>query len=120
MAKLVRIKPYNAKAGHKILSYTYAGVKYLENRGWYRLEDDSLADELAELKAGDGRYDPEVFDVMSEEEAVELEQEETFQKEKAKAAQANEVLAAKTIDKATTDKKSGSEPRRRGRARSTK
>ena len=35
---LVRLKPYDPRRGHVLRRYTYAGIKFQEERGWYRVE----------------------------------------------------------------------------------
>lgn len=35
---LVRLKPYDPRRGHVLRRFTYAGIKFQEERGWYRVE----------------------------------------------------------------------------------
>lgn len=86
---LVRIKPYNPKAGARVRSYTYKGTRFREEAGWYRVKKD-LADELRELVQDD--TDPlslEVFDVLNEEAALAVEEREQQRRERASALRPN-------------------------------
>ena len=40
---LVRLKPYDPRRGHVLRRYTYAGIKFHEERGWYRVSKDVAA-----------------------------------------------------------------------------
>ena len=35
---LVRLKPHDPRRGHVLRRYTYRGIKFHEERGWYRVE----------------------------------------------------------------------------------
>jgi hypothetical protein len=81
--KLVRIRKYNPRQGYVVRSYTYAGIKFLEGRGWYRV-DAGFAEQLAECCQVD--TDPSshpVFEIMSADEAEALEAREKAAAEKA-------------------------------------
>lgn len=72
-----RIKPYNKRAGCLIRSYTYAGKRYLEGKGWYKCSPD-LAAKLKRLRADDSNpHSPYVFDVATVSEAIQIEADET-------------------------------------------
>jgi hypothetical protein len=86
---LVRIKPYNPRAGCVVRSYTYKGTRFREEAGWYRVPL-KLASELRELLQDEN--DPlsqEVFDVLSEEAALQIEEREQQRRERATAARPN-------------------------------
>ena len=37
---LVRLKPYDPRRGFVLRRYTYRGIKFHEERGWYRVDKD--------------------------------------------------------------------------------
>jgi len=73
---LVRLKPYDPRRGFVLRRYTYQGIKFHEERGWYRV-DKSVADYLRGVRqvAGDA-HAPLAFDVHTESEAKALEAEQ--------------------------------------------
>lgn len=84
---LVRLKPHDARRGHVLRRYTYLGIKFHEERGWYR-----VAKEVAEYLRGvhqvvADEYSPLAFDVCTDEEAKALDtREETESKVRRAAA----------------------------------
>lgn len=88
---LVRLKPYDPRRGHVLRRYTYAGIKFQEERGWYRVEKTVAEYLRAVHEVPTDRYSPLAFDVCTEAEA--------------KALEANEVDAAKVKRSATDDLK---------------
>lgn len=74
---LVRLKPYDPRRGHVLRRFTYAGIKFQEERGWYRVEKN-IADYLRTVREiSTDRYSPLAFDVCTEEEARALEAAES-------------------------------------------
>jgi hypothetical protein len=74
---LVRLKPYDARRGFVLQRFTYAGIKFQPERGWYRVEK-SVADYLRTVRQQDADpFSPLAFDVCTDEEAKALETTET-------------------------------------------
>lgn len=75
--KFVRIKPFNPKRGQTMRSYTRVEGRdiYREERGWYEVQDDKEADELAKVRVdADDPRSPLAFDVAAtREEAEQIE-----------------------------------------------
>jgi hypothetical protein len=70
---LVRLKPFDPRRGQVLRRYTYAGIKFQEERGWYRVEP-AVAEYLRGVRqiAGD-RHAALAFDVCTEAEARALD-----------------------------------------------
>jgi hypothetical protein len=123
---LVRLKPFDPRRGHVLRRYTYRGIKFHVERGWYRVEP-AVAAYLKEVRqvAAD-EHAPLAFDVQTEEEARALDaREEVEAKVRRSAAEATRVAVARpdpgaltsaALAEAGTEAVAG-EPRRRGRAR---
>ena len=88
---LVRLKPFDPRRGHVLRRYTYAGIKFQEERGWYRVERPVAEYLRAVREVPSDRYAPLAFDVCTEAEA--------------KALDAGESEAAKVKRNATDDLK---------------
>jgi hypothetical protein len=77
---LVRLKPYDPRRGHVLRRYTYKGIKFSDDRGWYKVTK-AVADYLRDVHQEAGNeHSPPAFDVCSEAEAQEInarEHEET-------------------------------------------
>ena len=70
---LVRLKPYDPRRGHVLRRYTYRGIKFHEERGWYRV-DKAVADYLREVRQVPAdEYAPLAFDVCTDAEAKSLD-----------------------------------------------
>jgi len=85
----VRIRP--GRKGFKVKRYCYKGTIYDAVRGWYRVPQH-LAEELAELHQDE--YDeesPMLFDVVTQERAAEIDENEKAAVERATAAAPNQV-----------------------------
>lgn len=88
--KKVRIKPYNFRKGHVVSKYTYGptGQRFEEKTGWYNV-DDSTAEKLKKLHQLESDPDsPAMFDVLSPEDAEELEAAEVQEHSKHSAKNA--------------------------------
>ena len=73
---LCRLKKFDARRGHVLRRYTYRGIKFQEERGWYRV-DKSVADYLATVRqVASDEHSPLAFDVCSEKEASALDTKE--------------------------------------------
>jgi hypothetical protein len=70
---LVRLKPYDPRRGHVLRRYTYAGIKFQDERGWYRVERPVAEYLRAVREVPSDRYAPLAFDVCTEAEAKALD-----------------------------------------------
>jgi len=70
---LVRLKPHDPRRGRVLQRYTYRGIKFHQERGWYRVEK-AVADYLRTIRqvAGD-EHSPPAFDVCTDAEAKTLD-----------------------------------------------
>lgn len=73
----VRLKPYDPRRGHVLRRYTYAGIKFQEERGWYRVERPVAEYLRAVREVPSDRYAPLAFDVCTEAEAKALDANES-------------------------------------------
>jgi len=73
---LVRLKPHDPRRGCVLQRYTYCGIKFHGERGWYRVEK-AVADYLRSIRqiAGD-EHSPPAFDVCTNDEAKDLDARE--------------------------------------------
>ncbi len=87
---LVRLKPHDARRGHVLRRYTYLGIKFHQERGWYRVDKD-VAEYLRGVRqvAAD-EYAPLAFDVCTDEEAKALDAKEETES-KVRRAAADEI-----------------------------
>ena len=70
---LVRLKPHDPRRGHLLRRFTYRGIKFQEERGWYRVEA-VVADYLREVRQTHGdEHSPLAFDVCTPDEAQTLD-----------------------------------------------
>ena len=71
-----RLKKYDQRRGHVLRRFTYKGIKFQEERGWYRVEK-SIADYLRNVRqVATNEHSPLAFDVCTEEEAKALDAKE--------------------------------------------
>jgi hypothetical protein len=74
---LVRLKPYDPRRGNVLRRFTFRGIKFHEERGWYRVEG-AVADYLRGVhQVPSDPYSPRAFDVCTEAEAKALEATQT-------------------------------------------
>lgn len=74
---LVRLKPFEPRRGHVLRRYTYAGIKFHAERGWYRVEK-AVAEYLRSVREQPADpHAPLAFDVCTEDEALAKEAKET-------------------------------------------
>ena len=101
--QLARLKPraQNPRA-HKLQSYTVFGIKFLESRGWYEVDDDVAAylKTVKQIQEGpDAPFSADAFDVVATlEEAQALDEAEKKRVDLAKAEQAHKTSAPQTTN----------------------
>ena len=84
--------------------YTYAGIKFQEERGWYRVEKPVAEYLRAVREVPSDRHSPPAFDVCTEAEAKVLESTETeASRVKRSATDDLKVVAARPAGALTTD-----------------
>lgn len=80
MTMLARLKPYNKKKGCLIRRFTVFGVRFQEERGWYKV-DDEVAAYLQTVHQDNNDPDSTMaFDVCTQDEAEAMESEEKAKK----------------------------------------
>lgn len=73
---LVRLKPHDPRRGHLLRRYTYRGIKFHEERGWYRVEK-AVGDYLRTIRqVASNEHAPLAFDVCTDDEARSLDTKE--------------------------------------------
>lgn len=70
---LVRLKPFDPRRGHVLRRFTYAGIKFQEERGWYRVQRPVAEYLRAVREMPSDKYAPLAFDVCTEAEAKALD-----------------------------------------------
>jgi len=118
---LVRLKAYEPRRGHVLRRFTYAGVKFHEERGWYRVEARVAAHLKGVRQVPDDAFAPPAFDVCTEEEAMALDVAEADEaRVRRTAADQIRLTPARTssvLTSADLPKPTPSEERPRGRAK---
>jgi hypothetical protein len=101
---LVRLKPHDPRRGHVLRRYTYRGIKFHEERGWYRVEKP-VADYLRAVRqVPSDQHSPLAFDVCTDDEAMGLDAREKEAGATRKAATDDiKVSAARTEHAVTTE-----------------
>jgi hypothetical protein len=90
---LCRLKKYNARRGHVLRRYTYRGIKFQEERGWYRVAK-AVADYLATVRqVASDEHSPLAFDVCTEKEAAAMDAKDKEDSSAAKLATDNIKLS---------------------------
>lgn len=83
---LVRLKSFDPRRGCVLRRFTYAGIKFHEERGWYRV-DKTVADYLRGVRQVPADEVSQLaFDVCTEEEAKALDTREESEAKVRKAA----------------------------------
>ena len=73
---LVRLKPHDARRGFVLRRYTYRGIKFHDERGWYRVARE-VADYLRTVRqVADDEHSPLAFDVCADDDAKALDAKE--------------------------------------------
>lgn len=102
MAMLARLKPYNKRRGHVVRILNYRGIKFEAVKGWYRV-DDATAAVISSIHQDQNDMDsPLAFDVMTEDDARNLEKAEAKKiEEKAKASDPIDAALDRTLTTAS-------------------
>jgi hypothetical protein len=73
---LVRLKPHDPRRGFVLRRYTFRGIKFHDERGWYKV-DKTVGDYLRRVRqVPDDEHAPLAFDVCTEDEAKSLDARE--------------------------------------------
>lgn len=73
---LVRLKPHDPRRGFVLRRYTFRGIKFHDERGWYKV-DRTVADYLRTVRQVPAdEHAPLAFDVCTEDEAKSLDARE--------------------------------------------
>jgi len=101
---LVRLKPHDPRRGHVLRRYTYRGIKFHEERGWYRVEQPGADYLRAGRQVPSDPHSPLAFDVCTDDEAKGLDAREKEDGATRKAATDDiKVSAARTEHAVTTE-----------------
>ena len=73
---LVRLKPHDPRRGCVLRRFTYRGIKFHEERGWYRVEKAVAAYLRAVRQVAGDEHSPPAFDVCTDSEAKDLDAKE--------------------------------------------
>ncbi|MCA3016476.1 MAG: hypothetical protein INH41_29180 [Myxococcaceae bacterium] len=100
---LVRLKSFDPRRGCVLRRFTYAGIKFHEERGWYRV-DKPVADYVRVVRQTPGDEVSQLaFDVCTEEEAKALDTREESEAKVRKAAADDVRLSPARGDMTTAD-----------------
>lgn len=100
---LVRLKPHDPRRGHVLRRFTYRGIKFHEERGWY-VVDRAVADYLRKVPQREtDPHSPLAFDVATEEEAKGVDAREADEAKLRKAAAEAPRVATGRGDLTTED-----------------
>jgi hypothetical protein len=90
---LVRLKLYDPRRGFVLRRYTYRGIRFQEDRGWYRVEKD-VGEYLRCVRQNSDPHAALAFDVYSEEEAKSLDSKELAESNPRRPATDDLVVSA--------------------------
>jgi len=86
--KHVRLKRRDPRHGIVLKQYWYKGIKFLESEGWYVVSDEVAAYLKAHARQRSGDLQsPEAFDICTEEEAKDVDEQETLDKQPRRPAE---------------------------------
>jgi hypothetical protein len=98
---LVRLKPHDPRRGNVLRRFTYAGIKFHEERGWYRVAKH-VAEHLRTVRqVGGDEYTPLAFDVCTDDEAKALDAREDHES-KVRRGAADEIKLSEARSEAVT------------------
>ena len=102
MTLLVRLKAYDPRHGFVLRRFTYRGIKFQQERGWYRVSEEVAKYLRTVRQNAEDPKSPAAFDVLSDEEAKQLELAEqeasVVHKGAADAIKVSEARATTTED----------------------
>ena len=100
---LVRMRPFDPRRGAKLRRFTYAGIRFQPERGWYRVEKP-VAEYLRGVRQAVGdAHAALAFDVCTDDEAKALEAQEVgAAKQQRHATDDLQVVPARTGGTVTT------------------
>jgi hypothetical protein len=108
---LVRLRPHDPRRGHVLRRYTYKGIKFDSDRGWYKVTK-AVADYLRTVHQETGNeHSPLAFDVCTETQAQEIDAREHEETNPRKGA-ADDIKVS-----VARDDKSGDKPDQRSQAK---
>lgn len=98
---LVRLKTHDPRRGYVMRRYTYRGIKFQEDRGWYRVEKD-VAEYLRTVRqVATDEHSPAAFDVCTEAEAKAMDKKEQ-DAEKKRLSATDDIKLSRVRDGRTT------------------
>ena len=101
---LVRLKPHDPRRGHVLRRFTFRGIKFHDDRGWYRV-DKSIAYYLREVHQVPGdEHTSLAFDVCTDDEAKALDEKEKKEAAPRKAAGDDITVSAARTEGAMTSR----------------
>lgn len=102
--RLVRIKRGERKQGFLLRRYTYKGIKFVVEKGWYRVDKD-VADHLEKVRQVPGdEHSREAFDVCTDEEAKAIDERESREERPTLATDAVRVAEARGAEESAEAK----------------
>ena len=106
---LVRLKPYDPRRGFVLRGYTFQGIKFRAERGWYKVTE-KVAEYLRGVhQVAGNEYSPPAFDVCTESEAENIDAKELEETSPKKATDSIALSVAR--DDAKAEKAEKHEPR---------
>lgn len=106
---LVRLKPFDPRRGNILQRFTYAGIKFYEARGWYRVDTEVAAYLRTVHQRPDDPHTPLAFDVCTDDEAKALEQRDKEAATPRKTATDDIEVSPARIDGTVAPRKLGTE-----------
>ena len=108
---LVRLKPYDPRRGFKLRRFTFAGIRFQPEQGWYRVEK-SVGEYLRSVRATTSdEHSPPAFDVHTDTEAQALDDKEADKaKQVHRATDHLELVPARPVGTVTTPEPSAATP----------
>jgi hypothetical protein len=98
------LKAYDPRRGHVLRRFTYAGIKFQPERGWYRVEK-AVADYLRKIRQlPSDEFSPLAFDVCTDSEAKALDATEAEEQAVKKSASDDiKIVPARPTGAVTTE-----------------
>lgn len=111
---LVRMKSYDPRRGQVLRRYTYRGIRFQEERGWYRVEKE-VGEYLRTVRQNPGPHSSLAFDVCTEEEARTLDARELAETNSRRSATDELTVSSARVEEgelATIPAEDAASPRR--------